>query len=220
MKNLSDKKVYIRNLFDKQYGYCCVEELDRAFGKNCPIIGVENYGDREYYHVITNIPYGKDYFPGIKTSPYIIMVENGIFKGSACIVEESYGLGTHTYIAVISDKNIFKFPTFEGTVSIEELDYIVGEKGLCDVLSKELSSFDISKKYQYYQFMCEDVPAKFWQNKNTVARLLKNIENSELELVNVQNPEFVNVQAVKNLAKNTVLAYAQKNLETDEVEKQ
>lgn len=218
MENLSNKKVYIRDIFDKKLGYCCVENLDKFFGKDCPLSAVENFGDREYYHLLTKIPYGKDYYPGIKSSPYIIMVENGIFKGSACIVEENNGLGRRTDIAIISDKKIFKFPSFEGILSASEIDYVLGENGLCDVLSNALLSFDITKQYQYYQYMCEDLPAKFWKNKNTVARLLRNIENGDFVFENVYSSEFVNKQAVKRLAKDTVLSYAQKNLDLAETE--
>ena len=71
---------------------------------------------------------------------------------------------------------------------------------------------------QYYQYMCEDLPAKFWKNKNTVARLLRNIENGDFVFENVYSSEFVNKQAVKKLAKDTVLSYAQKNLDLAETE--
>lgn len=220
MKNLSDKKVYIRDMFDKEFGYCQVEDIDRFFGKNCPIVGIENYGNREYYHVLTNIPYGKDYYPGVKASPYIVMVENGIFKGCACIVEEYYGINRHTDVALISNKTIFKFPSFDGILLPSEIDYIVGENGFCEVLANELSCFDVSKQYQYFEFMCEDVPTAFWQNKNNVARLLRSIESNNLKLENVFNPEFVNEKAMKRFAKDIVLSYAKKNLDEEtEIEK-
>ena len=219
MENLGKNKTYIRDFFGA-YGRSFVGDVKKTLGENCTIIGIENYPSYEYYKIETVCPYDRNLCVSKIANAFVVSVEKGIFAGSTCVVEQCSGIDKSTHIAVISKNGIFKFPAYEGHLDDFDIDFLLGNKGICSAISNEIAVYDITKKYQYFEHMCDQLPEAFWQNYNMVRNVLQSIDFSTFKYLDVAHPEVIDEDKVKNSVREKFLQYAIKhNKEFEELAK-
>lgn len=219
MENLGKNKTYIRDFF-RMYGYSFVDDVNKTLGEKCTIIGIENYPSYEYYKIETICPYDRNLFVSKKANSFVVSVEKGIFAGSTCVVEQDSGIEKSTQISVVSKEGIFKFPAYEGLLSDFDIDFLLGNKGLCSAIANEVAVYDITKQYQYFEHMFDQLPEAFWQNYNMVRNVLQSIDFSTIKYLNVAHPEVIDEDKVKASVREKFLEYAIKhNKEFEELEK-
>lgn len=199
MKYLGNK-IFIRDLFctTGKNRECNFEE---SFGANFPIKSIERYGSRQYYQIETSCQRERNLYVGVCSSGVIGSVCDGVFKNGAFVVESNNVLSKETNLSVVTETGVFKYPTIKGELKEEDLEYLLSGDGLCDVIARELNVFDISKKHQYYEFMCESLPQAFWTNLDLVAKVnIKFAKSNSLKLIGVQHPELVRSEGVRRMA--------------------
>lgn len=199
MKYLGDK-IFIRNLFctTGKNRECNFEEL---FGKGFPIKSIERYGNRQYYKIETNCIRERNFYVGVCSNCVIGRVCDGVFKEGAFVVEKNDGLRENVSLSVITETGIFKYPTIKGKLEENDLEYLLSDDGICDVIARELNTFDISKKHQNYEFMCENLPQSFWKDLNLTAKVNVKLANlKQPKLIGVQHPELVRSEGVAKMA--------------------
>lgn len=214
MKNIDNKKTYLYDLFKGHNAQCCVN-LKNTFGENCPIQSIENFINREYCKALImhkngmkEVCFGKDLT--------FMKIKDGIFKDGILVIENGREfLKKTTDLTAITNESIFRYPKITGNLDPEEIDFLLTTNGICETLSNEFATFDISKSYQYYEFLCSDLPKKFWQTPNIEEKLLKNIDRNEINFVNVIDKDFINEKKVREKAKNTVISFVEKNSEIE-----
>lgn len=219
MEYLGNNKTYIREFFVES-GYNYIDNVKSVLGERCKIVGIENYPSYEYYKIETSCPYNPMLCVSKKTNAFVVSVEKGIFAGGTCVVEQNSGIEKSTNISVISKSGIFKFPAYQGFLNDSDIDFLLGNKGICSAISNEATVFDITKKYQYFEHMCDNLPEEFWQNDNMIKNVLNAIEASKFQFLNVFNKEFINEDKVREQVYFKFLQYSQKhNKNFQEIEK-
>lgn len=214
MKFIDNKK---ENVYDILNGHNILnaDQLQNIFGEKCPIQSFENHANRNYCKAFVKhnntskmICFGKDSF--------FVKIKDGIFKDGILIVENgSEFFEKTTELTALTNDSIFKYPKIKGTLDGEEIDFLLSTNGICQTISDELAIFDITKNHQYYEFLCSDLPKRFWQTPNIKENLLKGIDRKEINFVNVIDKDFINEKKVREKAKNTVLSFAKKNSEIE-----
>ncbi len=214
MKFIDNKKEHVYDIFNG-HNILNGDLLQNIFGEKCPIQSIENHANRNYCkafvkhnNVSKMICFGKDSF--------FVKIKDGIFKDGILIVENgSEFFEKTTELTAITNDSIFKYPKFKGNLDGEEIDFLLGTNGICQTISDELAIFDITKNHQYYEFLCSDLPERFWKTNNIGKIILDSFNHKKIQYVNVSNPEFVNETLVREKAKETVLSFAQKNSEIE-----
>lgn len=199
MKYLGDK-ILIRDLFCST-GKNKECDFEKLFGENFPIKSIERYGNRQYYQIETNCSREKNLYVGVCSNCVIGRVCDGIFKDGAFVIEKNNGLREDVNLSVITKAGVFKYPTIKGKLEENDLEYLLSDDGICDVMARELNTFDISKKHQNYEFMCENLPQSFWKDLNLTAKVnVKFAKSNGPKLIGVQHPELVRSEGVERMA--------------------
>lgn len=214
MKNIDNNKIHLYDLFNG-YNVQGSVNLKDIFGEKCPIQKIENFVNRNYCKAVVEhknglkeIHFGKDLT--------FVKIKDGIFKDGILVIESGREYFEKTTdLTAITNDSFFRYPRIKGTLDNEELDFLLTTNGICETLSNEFATFNISKSYQFYEFLCSDLPKRFWQTPNIKENLLKSIDRKEINFVNVIDKDFINEKKVREKAKNTVLSFVARNSEIE-----
>lgn len=218
MQFLDNKKYFLNHLYD-EHGQWVRDFLSSEFGSPSQIKGVESFVNQNYLKVSVKF---KNATREIccNRNARVSKIKNGVFKNSVVVVENNSDISKTTTITALSGDTIFKFPVFKGHLNDEQIDRLFSDEGLSSVVLDELLTFDILKKYQYYDFICEDIPEDFWKIENIGQTLMENLRTNPIQYVNTENQNFIDESLVRARAMKTIEKHVEKAKNTlEEFEK-
>lgn len=188
MKFLSDECVEIRH----DYGFDSRLILNdfAKLGWNITDFDVKQYSDSNFLRVRL-----KDDLLLLDKQASSIearKISKGYFAGWYLL---SQGNAQKKSFVIFDQKYAFQDLKFDATTA-EQADEFLSSKAIVQMIAKGIKDFDISKKNQNWQFVCDKMPKKCFFDKYFV----KTIENEILDgdnynFVNVENRERVNIPA-------------------------
>lgn len=218
MQFLDSKKYYLNQVFDKQ-GQGVGQFFSSEFERPSQIQSVGTFVNQNYFKVLVR---HKNTTKEIccDRGARVSKINDGVFGGGVVIVENDSRFSKNTMVTALTNDTIFKFPVFDGQLLDGQIDYLLSDEGLSQVVLGELLTFDISKKYQYYDFICDDIPKDFWRIENIKQKLMSEFAEREIQYVNTENPGFIDERLVRARAIKTIEKHIEKaKIKTEENEK-
>ncbi len=200
LNNLSEKFVQLDEIMHYRVDFDFSKKKSEMGWNDCAISFVQSGTSWNYYKIC--LEKGKVITISKSSRCQIRKVENGIFKGSYCVVDLKDGGGSYTILYVFDRTNILKYPELKKYLSEKELDSLLDQKEIEKIAANLLNQFDISKTHQEYESFCNNLPNACWEKKDFAKNVLSIFdEMGESELQTNVDKRFVKLDLCKQIAR-------------------